>query len=102
VIFYRLLFYTLAAFGLSYIFGRAQISLNARIWFAGRGGLFGWFVDLVECPACFGTWLGFGAGFLWPDLVPLGSPPFMLALYSCACGYLLGRLTGWLRERSIQ
>jgi hypothetical protein len=93
-----LLFYTVAVFGLCYILGHAKISLRARVVAADFGGLALWLVELVECPACLGTWLGFAAGFLWPSLVPFGYAPVMLALWTCGTGYILGRSTGWLTE----
>lgn len=77
-----------------------------------------WLVELLECPACFGTHVGFWAGVLFPSSVLALLPgtvalcmPFgpwgighrflagvALALWTCAVGFILGRLTGWIRE----
>lgn len=96
-----LLPYLLAAFGLAYIVGHAKISLVPRLLLGGSlhaeppvkplvpvVGPF--LVDLAECPACFGFWVGLvyalavGGGFgdaLWLGCLTSGS------------NFLLGRLT---------
>ena len=93
-----LAFYTLAAFGLAYILGHSRITLYTRTRLAALGWFSRWMVELVECPACLGTWLGFAAGFFWPHLAPLGWAPLALALWTCGANYLLGRATGLLKE----
>ena len=57
-----------------------------------------WVLSFIECPACLGTWVGFGFGWWQPEFV-VGFAPGMtaavaLALYTCAVGFLLGRATG--------
>lgn len=100
-----LLFWFLAAFGLCYVVGHARVSLpfrqrlgdvaEAKQW---RAML--WFVELIECPACLGFWLGLAGGWFMPTLVPAPVPcaAFTLGLATCASGYILGRATGWLKE----
>lgn len=60
--------YAIAAFGLAYIVGHAQISRRPREFAArvvfGRAAVGEFFVDLLECPACFGFWTGLVAGAL--------------------------------------
>ena len=101
-----LVFYTVAAFGLSYIVGHSRISRGFRVWFANY--ISEWLVELVECPACFGFWLGLvlgsamlGRGGLLPEVA--SSLPWLVVAIAIGCytsgaGYLLGRLTGWLKE----
>ncbi len=103
-----LVFYALCAFGLAYILGHARISLAARSWLAADPlKVWTFFVELVECPACFGFWEGVAFGALAPQpwldsLVPFVMPRWgaalALGLFTCAVGFLLGRATGWLRE----
>lgn len=56
------------------------------------------FVELVECPACFGTWTGLALGLLMPTLLPLELPRaaagLALATFTAATNYLLGRASG--------
>jgi hypothetical protein len=145
----ELFFYSLAAFGLSYIIGHARVSLGVREWMASIGldtvwvckekEKLGctwqrdrhptaethfycpmhsgadkvdvtrwyhhpaiWIVQLIECPACSGFWIGLATGSLYPYIVPIVVPgpsaALALGLYTCAVGFLLGRATGWLKE----
>ena len=106
-----LFFYTVAAFGLAYIIGHSAISLGVRenISWIGRRGAPGklawvatWFLALIECPACFGTWTGLVVGALYPQIVPfaLSWPLASLALglYSAGTGFILGKATGLIEE----
>jgi hypothetical protein len=56
----------------------------------------GWFLSLIECPACLGFWLGLAAGLAWPslDLGPGSYHAPAVALYTCGANFLLGRATG--------
>ena len=100
-----LLFYTVAAFGLAYILGHAQISLGIRTRLFDLCWPTKWLVELVECPACFGTHLGFWFGVLAPAawtiaIIPVPLPlnwltaGVWLGLYTAGAGFLLGRATG--------
>ena len=87
-----LLVYTVSAFGLAYIVGHAQITLAFRAAWADTGKL-PWLLDLVECPACFGFWIGLATSIFWSSLF---NAPFniMLPFYTSGANFLLGRLTG--------
>lgn len=61
------------------------------------------FVELLECPACFGTWTGFVFGLVVPVLPNIYFPTLslhplaaglLLATCTAATNYLLARLTG--------
>lgn len=64
--------YFLAAFGLAYIVGHSVISMPLRAFIAGPPDkprrFFATLIELVECPACFGTWIGIITGGLVPTL----------------------------------
>jgi hypothetical protein len=85
--------YSFAAFGLAYIAGHARISLPIRqAW--QDAGLSAFLLELVECPACFGFWIGVGAtvAAIW-----LGADTPLVALlpfYTSGSNYVLGRATG--------
>ncbi len=99
----QLVFYTLAAFGLAYVIGHS-IATKAI-----REGLFTlgaplpplrWLVWLVECPACFGFWIGWFTGlwFAWES--PLGRQllaAFAIACYTAGTNFVLGKLTGLMQ-----
>lgn len=59
------------------------------------------FIELLECPACFGTWTGLAVGLLMPTLVPMDLPRALagvaLATFTAATNYLLARATGLTR-----
>lgn len=110
-----LLVYFLGAFGLAYIVGHSTLSLPFRQWLGGnpiaeppQPGALGPFGDflcaLIECPACFGFWIGLIAGKL--ILIPesLEGAPFSTRAawalwFGCVTSgtnYILGRLTSLL------
>ena len=104
ILFTRLLFYSLATFGLAYVVGHSRISLPIRTFIAKISLPI---VELLECPACFGVHLGFWVGFCWP-IIPeaLTQVHFdrlfggtALGAYTCGAHYLLGLATGWLKEK---
>jgi hypothetical protein len=104
----RLLIITLVNFGLCYVVGHAKITLKLRMKLFSKVE---WLVDLLECPACLGFWLGlFEAWLLCPQLrdfflflfphtgtSTVGSI-FSFALYTCSVNYILGRLSGLIRD----
>ncbi len=101
-----LFIYTLAAFGYAYVLGFAVISLPIRRALdpgnkVETAGAFvrSFTLTLIECPACLGWWVGAWAGVIWG----WGEPGkfatiFMLAFYTCGTNFILGRLTGLIRE----
>jgi hypothetical protein len=108
-----LAFWLLASFGAAYIVGHSRISLWPRQWFALKVSERP--LEFIECPACFGTWLGFLGGSIWPleltggllqastfsGAVPLTKLALAGALLvGCATAgsnYLLSRLVGLVR-----
>jgi hypothetical protein len=99
--------YTLVAFGLWYIVGYAAISKRGRGWlkrvsdravmtsdsFLGHFGRF--LLDMIQCPGCFGTWAGLGAGFVLQLPAVYDIPaPILLGAYTCASNFLLASLAG--------
>ena len=118
-------FYTFAAFGLCYVVGGSKLSLPLRNAWARWAGVVTlvndvtdeaaqvlsaskprWralLLDLVECPACLGVWIGIVTGFVVGHVwffTTAQAALFALALgcYTGGVNYLLGRLTGLLAE----
>lgn len=90
-----LIVYTVAAFGLAYVLGHAVITQRLREELFNRSSLGMWLVLLLECPACCGFWIGFGAGAYGLVLGEL-SPwlrTFLVAFYTAGANFLLGRAT---------
>lgn len=107
-----LVIYTVAAFGLAYIVGFSKISLPVRNWIdpgvpkiVSFAELFRRFVlSLIECPACFGFWIGFwfAAYVPTPSLFPELKIKFfwmlMLACYTSGSNFILGNATRLITE----
>lgn len=95
--------YTIAAFGLAYIVGHSAISrpLRLALWDVG-GPFLKFIVTLLECPACFGFWIGLTTGgvIVALDLMPW---PALLAFpfYTTGMNFLLGRATGLISDPSL-
>lgn len=98
--------YTIATFGLAWIMGHSPVTRRMR---EGLFTLAPILVDLVECPACFGTHIGFWGGLLsagWvARLLDLRHTfsfavacATTMALYTTGANYLLGRATGLIKE----
>jgi hypothetical protein len=95
--------YTFAAFGLAYIVGHSVISKPVRLALYDVNRRWSLFIlDLVECPACFGFWIGLIAALtlLWFKLDALFTFPLVafLPLYTSGANYTLGRITRLIRE----
>jgi hypothetical protein len=95
--------YTVAAFGLAYIVGHSRISRPVRLALWDVGGFWAQtFVTLLECPACFGFWIGLAMGLAafncnvlpWPAILAF---PF----YTTGMNFLLGRATGLITDPSL-
>lgn len=121
--------YLLAAFGLAFIVGYAKISLPLRTWLVREKyqrwspalevyqwydsrfvELRRWLVDLLQCPACLGFWIG--ATFALADPWVLGAavalgvshlPVFvtalLLGLVTTASNFILGVITRLIEVR---
>lgn len=123
-----LLLWFAAAFGFAFVVGHSKISLPFREWFGGKlvltettatspgaaeAGitmssyaqrkaavpyLGPFLVALAECPGCLGWWLGLGAAFFWPALVPFGlslwASMLLLAFATSGVNLLLARYVG--------
>lgn len=100
--------YFLAAFGLAYIVGFSKITINLRVTLAGETSISSpavkkplipvvtpWLVDLIECPACFGMWIGAAASFYMPAPAALPWWAWLLVLGCATSGanFVVGRLT---------
>lgn len=119
----QLIIYSIAAFGLAYIIGHAQITNFIRIffweycWFEGMrvetGGRYPFriLVELMECPACLGWWIGFISGLVglftqYQDvqLIHIGPPwifPVILGLYTSGTNFILGRYTRLISPKTM-
>lgn len=100
MIFLHLLIYLLSAFGLAYIVGHARISRGAR---ERLFRVLPFFVELLECPACFGTWEGIFAGLALDVPAQLGFTKWYtavpaFALMTCATNLLLARAARLSKE----
>lgn len=104
--------YLLAAFGLAYIVGHSTISLPFRVWLGGvpakpevpllpqpgaLGPIGDWVATMLECPACFGFWIGLCsaiAGVAFPEwTVNRYLWPVVLGCITSGSNYIIGRLT---------
>lgn len=124
-----MIIYLLAAFGLAYIVGHSTISLPFRVWLGGvpekfanplsfdtpdgapaKPGALGPFGDfmcaMIECPACFGFWIGVTAALtgvipvhtefadtIWPATWRWFTWPVMLGCVTAGSNYAISRLT---------
>jgi len=100
-----MIFYAFAAFGLAYIVGHATITkvirerlydmgaefeiVTAPMWIRRR------FVDLLECPACFGFWTGIAASFAFGPFLHVGGIPgaFLWGCYTAGTNFTLAKIT---------
>lgn len=95
--------YVVAAFGLAYIVGHARITFPFRLVLGGDETtkpavpvLGPFFIEMLECPACFGFWEGLLAGALWvPGPKTLSAFAWCVALGCATSGtnFILGRIT---------
>ncbi len=102
--------YLLATFGLCYILGHSRLSLVPRVLAAGVAErsstvprhLITWTLNLIECPACLGFWLGLAAGATgaapWPLVTTIWLNALGWAFATCGAHYLLASWTGWINE----
>ncbi len=112
--------YFLAAFGLAYIMGHAQISHGLRVLLGGQPfvadqknqhlgitipgqdelqpliPIVGPFlVDLLECVACSGFWIGVASSFQMPNVLTSSAISWALVLgcTTCASNFIIAGLT---------
>jgi len=100
---YDLLVYCLAAFGLAFIVGSSKITLRMRNAIAPlpkadrtlANGLRRFFIELIECAACFGFWEGLAALYFFSALVPRW---WILPLLTSGVNLLLAKIAGLMNE----
>lgn len=77
----NILMYMFIVFGLWYVVGFAEISYHPRNWLkirwmkkdlSKRYGGAPWYIDLIQCPACFGFWVGLCVGLYLSRSLGLG------------------------------
>lgn len=117
--------YILASFGFAFAVGYAKISLPLRAWLLQvryqrlnrATGNYDWYesrfvparqwtLDLLQCPACLGFWIGVGAALvdaltagaagaalLGLDRMPLWAFAFVLGQATAASNFILGVVT---------
>lgn len=96
----HLVLYTLSAFGFWYIVGASVISYPARAALrrlARSTDLLTTLLELLQCPACLGFWIGFVAAFTRYSPAP-GVDCFMLGLYTSATNLVIAHLTDLMPE----
>lgn len=95
--------YTVAAFGFAYVVGHSRISRPVRLALWDVGGPFvRLFVELLECPACLGFWIGGVTGVVLYVNGPLPLPFVAIApFYTSGANFLLGRATGLISDPSL-
>lgn len=114
--------YILTAFGLAFVVGYAKISLPFREWLTAQVevrdalgfyskreprfvGVRRWLLELLQCPACLGVWVGgvfalvdpafFGAASaLGLNHLPVEVLSLVFGLATAASNFILGALTG--------
>ena len=95
--FLSLIFFSLAAFGAAWVVGYSKVSLPIRERLVtvkfGDYQIGDWAVQLLECPSCFGFWLGLIVG---PFFVPFH--PIACGLFVTGSNFLLGRVTGLIDD----
>lgn len=96
--------HTVASFGLAWIVGHSRATRPIRLALYDVGGFwFSLFVELLECPGCFGFWTGLAVGFY--ALIESRNGPFLIPLvvacYTSGANYLLGRATGLIQSPNV-
>ena len=93
--------YLLAAFGLAFVAGHSEISVQLRDWIHKRGRVGYWLVKMIECPAC----LGFHIGWIYalavrPDflIIEPWKAAALLAFSTSGSNFVLGRITGLIED----
>lgn len=113
IYFTALVVYTFAAFGLAYTISDAVITRAIREWLwrvlisheafvkakeKGEEPPVPFLLQLIECPACLGFWIGLlvglGFGLYVPGNTPPGGVAIVLAFYTTGTNFMLARYTG--------
>lgn len=88
---------SIAAFGTAYIAGHAKISLFIRQWlFDTKFKPFRYLVELIECPACLGFWLGVIGWLVRPN--PTVSDALIAGCFVSGSNALLGFWSGLMQR----
>ena len=89
--------FQLTVFGLAWIVGHSKLTQAPRETIASwgrmgmRAGFAGFFLNLIECPACLSFWLG---------LITAGAYAFSfwaslaVGIFAAGCSFILARITG--------
>lgn len=91
--------YAIGLFGFCYIVGLSKISHPARHWLS-RLWWMKWPLELLECPACLSTWIGFFVGMYTPAARWIVGRNFgffdalIISMLSAGASAILGLLTG--------
>jgi hypothetical protein len=82
--------YPAFAFGLAYVLGWSVASKKLRDWLHGKGVILSLFIEMIECPACLGFWIGVGTGG-WM----LGGPiqALFIGFTTAGTNFILARFT---------
>jgi hypothetical protein len=90
------LIYSLVCFGLAYVLGWSEITLGFRKALGKYGGVIGWLIKLIECPACLGFWTGVLCTVLLGIYLPIFTGrfvgPLALGLFTSATNLGLAKL----------
>lgn len=103
-LFLALIVYTVASFGLSWIVGHSRASRPIRLALYDSGGLLAnLVVEMLECPGCFGAWLGFfvalSVHLIFRDVT--AAIFIVFPTYTAGSNYLLGRATGLISPPDV-
>jgi hypothetical protein len=95
-----LIAHSLFALGLWYVIGVASITYRPRTWLRSqRRRICDLLLELLQCPACCGFWIGLGCGLAqWP-FRSLMHDAVALAFYTCASNLVLGTLLNLMPEK---
>src|SRR3990172_5118683 len=87
---YHFIFALGVVWGLAWVIADSKLSLPLRLAVVARSGEDGFWIKLLECPACLSFWLGIAAGgFMHMGF--LGAIAF--GIFACGISFILAALT---------